>query len=108
MEGLENIGTTTSVTLTRPWDEFAHDKPAIAFLEENVFYDYMRKCRWFAGKARMIKFLKVQQLLHIPIEEDLAYLIILHVAYTYGDEEKYAMPISFLPDNYNMLGHVNH
>lgn len=108
MAGINVIGTNNSVALTRLWDEFAHDKTAIAFLEENIFYDYMRKCRWFAGKARMIKFLKVQQLLHIPIEEDLAYLIILHVGYSYGDEERYALPVSYLPDNYSMLGHVNH
>jgi len=105
---MDVLSNTHSVTLNRPWDEFAHDKAAIALLEANVVYDYMRNCRWFAGKARMIKFLKVQQMLPIPIENDIAYLIIVHVGYTYGDEEKYAMPVSFVPDDYELIGHINH
>jgi maltose alpha-D-glucosyltransferase/alpha-amylase len=105
---MDVMSKINSVTLNRPWKEFALDGEAITLLEENVFYDYMRNCRWFAGKARMIKFLKVQQMLHIPIGHDIAYLIIIHVGYTYGDEEKYAMPVSFLPDDYELMGQVNH
>jgi len=108
MSSLDVIGNAYSVTLNKPWKQFAHDKDAITLLEENIFYDYMRKCRWFAGKARMIKFLKVQQLLNMPFEDGLSYLVILHVGYTYGDEEKYAMPVSFLPDDYELIGQVNH
>ncbi len=104
---MDVIGKNYSLSLNKPWDEFAHDEEAIKLLEENVFYEYMRKCRWFAGKARMIKFLKVQTLLNMPIEDGLAYLIILHLGYTYGDEEKYAMPVSFLPDDFELLGQVN-
>ena len=98
---------TNSLSLTLPWTEFPQDKKAISWLEDNVFYEYMRKCRWFAGKARMIKFLKVQQLLTMPIDGDLAYLVVLHIGYTYGDEEKYAMPVSFLPDDYDLIGQIN-
>src|SRR5271165_1399989 len=100
MSSMDVVGKSNSVTLNKPWKDFAKDKEAIISLEANVFYEYMRKCRWFAGKARALRFLKVQQLLSMPIEDDLAYLVILHLGYTYGDEEKYAMPISFLPDDY--------
>jgi trehalose synthase-fused probable maltokinase len=108
MGSMDTINKTNSLTLNKAWKEFAHDIEAIKFLEENIFYDYMRKCRWFAGKARMIKFLKVQQLLNMPVEEGLSYLVVLHLGYTYGDEERYAMPVSFLPDDYELLGQVNH
>jgi len=105
---MDVIGKINAVTLNKPWKELPDDKEAIAFLEENVFYDYMRKCRWFAGKARMIKFLKVQQFLTMPNDEGLSYLVILHLGYTYGDEEKYAMPVSFLADDFELIGQVNH
>ena len=105
---MDVMSNTNSVALNRSWNEFAQDKDAIKFLEEHIFYDYMRKCRWFAGKARMIKFLKVQQLLDMPVENGISYLVILHVGYTYGDEEKYAMPVSYLPDEYELLGGINH
>ena len=63
MGSMDVIRDTNLLSLNKPWADFALDKEAITFLEENIFYEYMRKCRWFAGKARMIKFLKVQQLL---------------------------------------------
>jgi len=107
MSSMDIIGKNYSLSLNKPWAEFARDEEAIKLLEENVFYEYMRKCRWFAGKARMIKFLKVQTLLNMPIEDGIAYLVILHLGYTYGDEEKYAMPVSFLPDDFELLGQVN-
>ena len=71
MGKLDVIEKTTSVTLKKPWTQFALDKKAISWLEENVLYDYMRKCRWFAGKARMIKFLKVQQMLNILLSNQI-------------------------------------
>ena len=107
MGNIDVLANANSLKLTRPWKDFAQDKKALKWLEENVFYEYMRKCRWFAGKARMIKFLKVQQLLDLPIDGGKAYLVIVHVGYTYGDEEKYALPVSFLPDDYDLIGQIN-
>jgi trehalose synthase-fused probable maltokinase len=106
MDTIDVAGETNSLLLNKPWAEFASDAVAIAWLEKKVFYQYMSKCRWFAGKARVIKFLKVQQILNMPVEDGLAYLVILHIGYTYGDEERYAMPVSFLSDDYELIGQV--
>ncbi|MBS1500869.1 MAG: putative maltokinase [Bacteroidetes bacterium] len=107
MGNIDVIEKNSSLTLSKPWTQFALDKKALGWLEKDILYAYMRKCRWFAGKARMIKFLKIQQLLHMPIDGGTAYLVIVHVGYTYGDEEKYAMPVSFLPDDYDLIGQIN-
>jgi maltose alpha-D-glucosyltransferase/alpha-amylase len=107
MGSIDVLANSISLTLSKPWKDFAKDKKSLSFLEQNVFYEYMRKCRWFAGKARMIKFLKVQQLLDLPIDGGKAYLVIVHVGYTYGDEEKYALPVSFLPDDYDLIEQIN-
>ncbi|MBS1525509.1 MAG: trehalose synthase, partial [Bacteroidetes bacterium] len=107
MGNIDVAEKSSSLMLSKPWTQFALDKKALAWLEKDILYAYMRKCRWFAGKARMIKFLKIQQLLHIPIDGGTAYLVIVHVGYTYGDEEKYAMPVSFLPDDYDLIGQIN-
>ena len=107
MGNVDVIEKTNSVTLKKPWTQFALDKKAISWLEENVLYEYMRKCRWFAGKARMIKFLKVPQMLNMPMDGGTAYLVIIHVGYTYGDEEKYGMPVSFVADDYELLNQIN-
>src|SRR6202012_4899628 len=95
------------LSLDKPWAKFAHDEKAHAWLLEHVIDDYIHKCRWFAGKARKISFVKIQSLQVIPIEDSIVYLIVLHVGYTYGDEEKYAMPVSFIPDNYPLMEQIN-
>jgi maltose alpha-D-glucosyltransferase/alpha-amylase len=107
MGNTDVIEKANPITLKKPWTDFALDKKAIAWLEENVLYEYMRQCRWFAGKARMIKFLKVQQMLRMPMDGGTAYLVIIHVGYTYGDEEKYGMPVSFIADDYELLSQIN-
>ena len=107
MGNVDVIEKTTSVMLKKPWTQFALDKKAISWLEENVLYEYMRKCRWFAGKARMIRSLKIQQMLNMPMEGGTAYLVIIHVGYTYGDEEKYGMPVSFVADDYELIEQIN-
>ena len=43
----------------------------------------------------------------IPIENSVVYLEVLHIGYTYGDEEKYAMPVSFVTDDYPLIGQIN-
>lgn len=104
----ENITEQDAILrLNKPWASFAGDEKALTWLQDNVLNDYLLKCRWFAGKARKISFIKVQTLLTIPIEDTVAYLIILHVGYSYGDEEKYAMPVSFVPGDYQLLNQIN-
>jgi trehalose synthase-fused probable maltokinase len=101
------IQQDNKLLLTRPWAEFADDETALNWLTENVLDDYIHKCRWFAGKARKISFVKIQSLQVIPIENSVVYLVVLHIGYTYGDEEKYAMPVSFVTDDYPLLEQVN-
>ena len=101
------IEKESTLLLNKPWASFAEDEQALLWLQDNVLHEYLHKCRWFAGKARKISFIKVQQLLSVPIEDDVAYLIILHIGYSYGDEEKYLLPVSFLPEDYPLLSRVN-
>ena len=90
-------------TVNKPWEQLEEDKAAVSWLEQNILYSYMLKCRWFAGKARTLKFCKIQQLLSMPFDGGQSYLIIVHLGYTYGDEEKYAMPVSFIPADYELI-----
>jgi len=107
MDAATQTEPASTLVLNKPWGEFALDAVALQWLEEHVLDEYMRQCRWFAGKARKIKFIKIVQLLNIPVENDIAFLLILQVAYTYGDEERYCIPLSFIDDDYPLLQQVN-
>ena len=46
------------------WDGFEKDKYVHTVLEDNILPPYIAQCRWFAGKARNIKQLKVKDTVH--------------------------------------------
>ncbi len=101
------IEQENKLRLNKPWANFAEDEAALNWLKDTVLNDYIMKCRWFAGKARKIDFVKIQSLQTIPVDDTVAYLIVLHIGYTYGDEEKYAMPVSFIHDDYPLIEQIN-
>ncbi|TDB65279.1 putative maltokinase [Arundinibacter roseus] len=70
----------------------------IASLSTPVLLDYLKKCRWFAGKARQVESCMVKH--EIPVGD--AWIWILEVAYEEGDKETYQLPVALvekLPDN---------
>lgn len=67
-------------------------------LENEVLPSYIKSCRWFGGKARIIQ--KIEIVENIPIEKEgssLTQLVFLEVRYTEGLPEVYLLPISFAP-----------
>jgi trehalose synthase-fused probable maltokinase len=101
------IEQNKTLLLTKPWAQLSEDETALASMQEYIIDDYIMKCRWFAGKARKISFIKIQSLQTVHFDDTLAYIIVIHVGYTYGDEEKYAMPVSFIPDSYPLIEQIN-
>ncbi len=66
-------------------------------LEQEVFPAYINTCRWFAGKAREVRQLTIENQLDFkPNSNLLAYILILKIEYTEGESENYFLPISFI------------
>lgn len=66
-------------------------------LEEEILPSYIKKCRWFGGKARKIQGAKIVE--NIPVENGSSsassQLIFLQVSYTEEAPDTYLLPISF-------------
>ncbi|MCP5494205.1 MAG: maltose alpha-D-glucosyltransferase [Leptospiraceae bacterium] len=62
------------------------------YFETKVLPNYMRRCRWFAGKARKIKSVSVADFLKLDNKE--FYLLFLNVNYVEGEDEVYSLPLS--------------
>lgn len=60
-------------------------------LEHSVLPDYLRTCRWFGGKARNIRALRIIE--QIPFAENAAQLWFLQVDYTDGAPDTYSLPV---------------
>ncbi len=62
---------------------------------EPLLPDYLRGCRWFGGKARQIRSVRVGDPVPLRGGGATAYLYILAVSYRDGDAERYLLPLSF-------------
>ncbi|MFD2522679.1 putative maltokinase [Emticicia soli] len=85
----------TEFVLTIEWKGFERDKYVHTVLEDNILPPYIKNCRWFAGKARKIKQLKVRHVVHF---EEFIFLM-FEARYEEGDNELYLLPISFIEEN---------
>jgi maltose alpha-D-glucosyltransferase/alpha-amylase len=73
----EMLGGATEARLLRPLQE------------------YICRTRWFAGKGRAIRAVRIADHLTVPIPDGSIYLLLLEVTYTDGLKENYSVPIGF-------------
>ena len=84
----------TEFVLAIEWNGFEKDKYVHTVLEDNILPPYIAQCRWFAGKARQIKQLKVRNAVHL---DDFIFMI-FESKYQEGDSELYLLPLSFIEE----------
>ncbi|WP_449257731.1 maltose alpha-D-glucosyltransferase [Chlorobium limicola] len=66
-------------------------------LEARILPDYFACSRWFGGKARTI--IRIAIVDTIPVEGmDRAKLLITEVSYSSGENERYQLPVCFVPE----------
>ncbi len=61
---------------------------------EEILPRYLRKRRWFAGKARRVKQVRISEQVPLVTGESPATLVLVTVEYTEGDPEQYVLPLA--------------
>ncbi len=64
-------------------------------LADDILPQYIRGCRWFGGKARRIRQIKIIENITIGKTPSVTHLLFLKVLYTEGLSDIYLLPISF-------------
>ncbi|MDQ2867583.1 MAG: maltose alpha-D-glucosyltransferase [Verrucomicrobiota bacterium] len=64
-------------------------------IERNVLPDYLRQCRWFGGKARTLRQVKVAEVIPMPGLASIAFWI-LRVDYIDAASESYSLPVQIV------------
>jgi len=64
-----------------------------AYLEKDVLPGYMQHCRWFGGKARSVRVMKIRDFVKLSGDVNGGRLALVDVAYTDGHSETYALPV---------------
>ena len=66
-------------------------------LEQTILPDYLKKCRWFQGKSRIVARVSLVEQLPFPLDSSSVILAIAEVSYTEGSTESYLLPLHFVP-----------
>jgi len=77
-------------------------------LERQIFPSFLSRSRWFAGKAKTIRGISIEDSIPVPGNSSHVYFMILRVVYTEGPEELYALPVSFASDDHEADLRKNH
>ncbi len=64
-------------------------------LENVVLPGYLRNCRWFRGKAKVIQAVRIVEDIPLPQNSDSSHLLLLEVSYMEGPSDLYLLPVSF-------------
>ena len=90
----EGLGYINAIT---PWEKFFTQYENADYLEKKILPRFMKRCRWFQGKAKVISRIKVDKFIPLKIEEQVYYFLLLEVSYIQRLPELYFLPVSFIP-----------
>ncbi|MEK6480485.1 maltose alpha-D-glucosyltransferase [Catalinimonas sp. 4WD22] len=76
-------------------------KPKTLASIESILPDYLVKCRWFGGKARVIQNISIKHHANVPLDNSVAAFLIIEISYNEGLNEYYQLPISFIADEFS-------
>lgn len=79
------------------WEKLFNNYNEVRVLERKIFQPFMRKCRWFGGKAKVISKLAVHKAVPVKVDGEMHYLTIIEVHYVQRLPELYFLPICFVP-----------
>ncbi len=79
------------------WSDLQQNKQFLLDFSATILVRYANTCRWFAGKARPQESFVVTSVHQLPLQNGVAFLLIVQVNYTDGGEaESYLLPLSFV------------
>jgi maltose alpha-D-glucosyltransferase/alpha-amylase len=80
---------------TVSWEKLFDNYNEVRILERKILPLFMRKCRWFGGKAKVISKISVSSAIPVKVEGDTHFLLIVEVHYAQRLPEFYFLPITF-------------
>ncbi len=88
-------GSTKTENLSvKSWDDLFKGKTR-TILENKVLPPYLKSCRWFGGKSRVIQNIVIKSTIKIPVKDLNATFITIEINYNDGLPELYQLPLAF-------------
>jgi maltose alpha-D-glucosyltransferase/alpha-amylase len=89
------------------WERLLDNYNEVRDLERKILPPFMKKCRWFGGKAKVISKISLHKVIPVKVEGDTHYLSIIEVHYVQRLPELYFLPLTFVPSD-NLIDRVEY
>lgn len=90
--------TIPDLTWQGPWPDCFNDAEWLQQLTEQVLPDYLKLCRWYGGKARVIDDLTLQEIIPLATAASPAFILVLSVLFHDGKSDQYFLPLTYTTD----------
>ncbi len=91
---IEKRQAISELSVDGKWEMVLEGKTKEKF-EREILPLYLRECRWFGGKARKVRGIKIFEAIPIGKNSSVTWLLFVEVQYTEGLSDTYLIPISF-------------
>jgi maltose alpha-D-glucosyltransferase/alpha-amylase len=82
----------TDISWERLFDNYNESR----LFERRILPPFMKKCRWFGGKAKVISKIGIHKVIPLKVEGDTHFLTIIEVHYVQRLPEFYFLPLTFV------------
>jgi maltose alpha-D-glucosyltransferase / alpha-amylase len=81
------------------WERLLYNYNEVRALERKIFPPFMKKCRWFGGKAKAISKVAIHKIIPLKVDGETHFLTIIEVHYVQRLPELYFLPLTFVPSD---------
>lgn len=82
------------------WEKLFNNYNEQRTFERKILPVFMKKCRWFGGKAKVINKISIHKVIPLKIEGGVHYMTLIEVHYVQRLPELYFLPMTFILSDY--------
>ncbi|MFM9840809.1 MAG: maltose alpha-D-glucosyltransferase [Cyclobacteriaceae bacterium] len=101
-EKKDDSATSTELFLYKTdisWERLLFNYNEVRVIERKILQPFMKKCRWFGGKAKVISKMSIHKVIPLKVEGETHFLTIIEVDYVQRLPELYFLPMCFVPSD---------
>jgi maltose alpha-D-glucosyltransferase/alpha-amylase len=81
------------------WERLFDNFNEVRVFERNILPPFMKKCRWFGGKAKVINKTAIHKTIPVKVDGESHFFTIIEVHYVQRLPELYFLPLTFVPSD---------
>jgi maltose alpha-D-glucosyltransferase / alpha-amylase len=89
------------------WEKLFDNYNERRVLERKILLPFIKKCRWFGGKAKVVNKLTINKTVPVKVDGDTHFLVVMEVHYVQGLSEFYFLPLTFISSD-NIMERVEY